>query len=311
MLYTYIHHKEYADASWDVAHVYEHLITRSFQSYLESLNINPGLIGHVSGDTFEHIIFLNATFYDQQVADAYEHFLTKPELIDTSYISQMLLECEAEEKISLVFQDKVKFDEQLQALITELWTNNDSISQTFTNETASVEDIFEIKRAAKESRDVSVGVYVDVDSMDGEERALFLRLSALVGDMIGFALRKELDGSYYVASSPISKDDAIMGNTHHLRFKRNTSLKSIKEVCEAAINDINIELAMPFIMSQFEEFADQATWKTFAIDYYRHTGIVTNTEYIASLATRDRISAILPKVKIHVRDIQKDDEKQF
>ncbi|HET6747105.1 MAG TPA: hypothetical protein VFH06_03305 [Candidatus Saccharimonadales bacterium] len=60
---------------------------------------------------------------------------------------------------------------------------------------------------------------------------------------------------------------------------------------------------MPSIAAQFEEFADRVTWKAFAIDYYRHTGIVTNTAYIASLATQERISTILPKIKIHVRSM--------
>jgi hypothetical protein len=101
-----------------------------------------------------------------------------------------------------------------------------------------------------------------------------------------------------------------MGNTHHLSFKRNTSLKSIKGVCEVAISNINIESAMPLITAQFEEFANHATWKSFSIEYYRHTGIVTNPAYITSLATPERISAILPKVKIHVRSIQKGEEKQ-
>lgn len=311
MLYTYIHHKEYSGASWDVAHIYEHLVTRSFQSYLESLNIHPGLVGHVSGDTFEHVVFLNATFYDRQIADAYEHFLATPELIDITFVPQALLECETEEKVSFTLQDKAKLDEQLQALITELWTNNDSISQTFINETADAEEIFQTKRVAKEFRDVNVGIYVDSDDLDEKEQALFLRLSALIGDVIYFALRKKLPGSYYITSSPISKDTAIIGNMHHIRFKRSTSLKSIKGVAETAISDIDVKSVMPLVVAQFEEFADRATWKASVIDYYRHTGIVTNTVYISSLATPERISAILPKIKIHVRSILKDDEKWF
>ena len=309
MLYTYVHHKEYSDASWDIAHIYEHLVTRSFQSYLESLNIHPGLIGHVSGDTFEHIIFLNATFYDQRVADAYEHFLAKPELINTSYIPQMLAECESEEKVVLSLQDKTKLNEQLHALIATPWMNNKSVSQISVDETANAEAIFEAKRAAKEFHDVSVGVYVDLNDLDDTDQVLFLRLSALIGDVIGFVIRKELDGSYYATSSPISKDDTIMGNTHHLTFKRSTSLKANKGVCEAAVSSINVESAMPLITAQFEEFADRAAWSVFAIDYYRHTGIVTNTAYIASLATPERISAILSRVKFHVRDTQNDNKK--
>ncbi|HMI09192.1 MAG TPA: hypothetical protein VK497_02230 [Candidatus Saccharimonadales bacterium] len=311
MLHTYIHHKEYSGASWDVAHIYEHLVTRSFHAYLESLNIHPGFIGHISGDTFERIIFLNATFYSQQIADAYKHFLAKSELVDISFVPQMLLECETEEKVIFTLQDKVKFNEQLRTLVAEPWVNNDSVPQSFINETTNPEILLQVKRAAKEFRDVSVGVYVDVNDLDNEEQVLFLRLSALIGDVIGYVIRKELHGSYYIASSPISKDTNIMGSTHHIRFQQSTSLKSVQEIAEAAINDIDVQSVTPLVLAQFEEFSDRATWRTFVIDYYRHTGIVTNTAFIASLATLERIGAILSKVKIHVRPIQKSDKEHL
>lgn len=311
MLYTYIHHKEYQNASWDVAHLYEHLVTRSFQSYLESLGLHPGLIGHVSGDTFEHIVFLNATFYDKRVADAYEHFLTAPKLIDLSITPQALLEIETEERITLGLQDQAKFDVQLEWLIEKPWINNTSISSGFINETTNSTDVFLVKRTAKEFRDVTVGIYADTSDLDNDEQTLLLRLSVVAGDMIDFAIRKDLQGTYYVGSSPISKDDTIMGNMHHIRFKRNIPLEAIKETAEKVLQTIDIPAAMPLISSHFKEFADRATWKSVVIDYYRHTGILTNNANISSLATLERVTALLSKLKVHVRAMRKEDEEWF
>lgn len=68
---------------------------------------------------------------------------------------------------------------------------------------------------------------------------------------------------------------------------------------------------MPLISSQFNEFAERPTWRSVVIDYYRHTGILTNNAYIASLATPERIDSILSKLKIHVRVMRKSDEEWF
>lgn len=311
MLYTYIHHKEYSGASWDVAHLYEHLVTYSFQSYLKSLTIHPGLIGHISGDTFEHAVFLNATFYDQRVADAYEYFLTTPSLVGISSIPQVLLEIEAEEKAILVLQDKVKFEDQLQSLITEPWIDDASLESGLIDETPTAEEIFRVKRAAKEYRDTVVGIYVDTNELDSDEQTLFLRLSAIIGDVVDFTLRRELRGVYYIGSSPISQDDTIMGNMHHIRFRRNISLKQVRETAENALRTIDVKSAMPLITAQFEEFADRKTWKSVAIDYYRNTGILTNNVYIASLATPERIASIILRLKIHVRSMRRGEEGHF
>lgn len=312
MLYTYVHHKEYSGASWDVAHLYEHLITHSFQKYLEFLNIEPGLIGNTSGDAFEHVIFLGATFYDKRVADAYEHFLKTPSLVDTSLIPQMLLEIETEDREILTLQDKTAFDAQLALLLAGPWVDNGLIASSVVDESfAPPESPFTSVRSAKDFRDVVVGMYANIDDLDNEEQTLLLRLSAIIGDVVDYALRRELHGAYHVGLSPISKVDTVMGSTQHIRFRREMSLKQIKEVAEEALHSIDIQPAMPLITAQFEEFADRATWRSLVVNYYRHTGILTTNAYISSLATPERIAMILPKLKIYVRPMRKSDEEWF
>lgn len=312
MLYTYVHHKEYSGASWDVAHLYEHIVTRSFQKYLESLDIQPGLIGNTSGDTFEHVIFLNATFYDRRVADAYEYFLKTPSLIDASLIPQMLLEIETEDREILTLQDQTEFDAQLTSLLVSPWTNNALVTSGIVDESSySPDSPYTAKRSAKDFRDIVVSAYVDIGDLDDGEQTLFLRLSVIAGDVIGYALRRELHGTYHIGLSPISKDVTIMGSMQHVRFRRDISLKQIQEVAEGVLHAIDIQSAMPFITAQFEEFADRATWRSLIVDYYRHTGILTTNAYISSLATPERITSILSKLKIHVRQTRKSDEEWF
>jgi len=88
-------------------------------------------------------------------------------------------------------------------------------------------------------------------------------------------------------------------------------LKLIKETAEKALRTIDVPSAMPLVSSQFKEFADRTTWKSVAIDYYRHTGILANNAYIASLATPERIAPILSKLKIRVRAMRRGDEEWF
>lgn len=312
MLYTYIHHKEYKDASWDVAHLYEHLVTRSFQSHLESLGIHPGLIGSVSGDTFEHVIFLQAIFYDKQVAEAYKHFLEMPSLTDSSFIPQMLLEIEIENKEHLNMKDKSELESQLGSLSATPWMNNAAITNRIVDESTTLPDApFVIKRSAKDFRDIVVSTYAKSDDLDENEQILFLRLSVIIGDIIGYTIRKELPGAYHVGLSPISKVNANMGSAQHIRFPRNVTLRQIQETAEQALLDINVQQAMPLISAQLDEFADRATWRNIVVDYYRHTGVLTNNNHISSLATPERIASIISKLKVYVHTMNKGEEAWF
>jgi hypothetical protein len=311
MLYTYVHHKEYNGLSQTVAHIYEHLVIHSFHAHLESLNIHPGLIGSVSGETFEHVIFLNAIFYDKKVSDTYESFLASPTLVDIASLQQMILECETEDKVALTLEDRVMFDRQLDSLMSTPWTNNSLVETHYVDETSTSEAIFQTKRTAKDFKDVALGFYADTDALDQDEQTLFLRLSVIVGDIIEVAIRKELHGVYCVGRAPISIDDAAMLSATHLRIKKNIPLTSIKKAAQDALSTIDVQSVMPLIAAHFEEFADRATWKTFVIDYYRHTGILTNNPAISSLATQERIESIFSKLKIHVRTMRKGDEVWF
>lgn len=312
MLYTYVHHKEYKDASWDVAHLHEHLVIRSFESYLESLGIHPGFIGSVSGTTFEHIVFLNAIFYDKRVADAYVYFIKKPSLIDASFIPQMLLEIETEDREVFTLQDKPELETQLTSLLETPWVDNAATMNHTVDELPVLPDApFVINRSAKDFRDIVVSTYAGINTLDEEEQVLFLRLSVIINDVIGYAIRKKLHSAYHVGLSPISKVNTDMGSTQHIRFRRNITLKQIQETAERALQNINIESTMPLVSAQLEEFADRATWRNVVVDYYRHTGIVTNNEQITSLATPERVASIISKLKVRVRPMQKGEEEWF
>lgn len=314
MRYSYIHQKEYSETSWDVAHLYEHLFTYAFQSYLQSIGLHPGVSGSISGDTFEHIIFINAIYYDKRVADAYNYFLSTPTLVNTSFTSQALLEIETEEKITLTTKNKARLDAQLHSLILKPWMENTSLpSNTIldTKITSTPEEVFEVNRTAKKYRDVIVGIYADINRLDDSEQVLFLRLSIIIGDIINYAIRSKLHSLYHFGSSPISKDREIMGNMHHFRFSRKVSLKLIKETAEDALHTIDIQSAIPLITAQFDEFANSAVWNSVVVDYYYHTGILTNTKHISSLATPQRVMSILSKIEIHVRAMHHNDSEWF
>jgi hypothetical protein len=311
MLFTYVHRKEYANVSQDIAHLYEHLVIYSFQLHLKSLGIYPGLIGSISGETFEQVIFLNATFYDQRVADAYKHFLIAPQSVDAALIPQMLAECEVEDGVTFEIQDKDEMNVQLNSLVAMSWVDNDFAVSHFIDETKVPEVALNTKRTAKEFRDISLGFYFESEALDQDEETLFLRLSVIIEDIVNFGIREKVHGMYHMGRAPISiYNDAMIGGMH-LRFKKDVSLRLIKEVAESVLTSFDMVSAVPFIMAQFKEFADRATWKNSVIDYYRHTGMVTSNAYIASLATPERIASIMSKIRIHVRAMDKGDDEWF
>jgi hypothetical protein len=306
MLFTYVHQKEYTAASHDVAHLYEHFAIHSFYRHLESHGIQPGLIGYVNGDTFEGIIFLHALFYDQHVASLYEKFLSKPLAVDNDLMSHVLCELETEDRINLTFRDTAAFNQQFKSLIAAPWVNNDSMGSSKLQTTELPASPLETKKKAKDFRDISLGVYAENSGFDDNDRTLFLRLSVIIGDIVHLAVRQKLHSAAFDIS-PTVADDSYIGNTYKLRLKSEISLALIKTTALDKLRGLDINSAMSLISAHFDEFATHSSWRDVVIDYYRHTGIVTSNAHISSLATPERIAAIISKLKIHARTIHKEE----
>lgn len=303
MLVTRVYQKEYTAASYDVAHLYEHIVIHSFYKYLESHHIQPGLVGYIGGETFEGIIFLNTTFYDQHVADLYEEFLSKKLEISDALISHTLHELEAEDRINLIMRDKASLDQQLDSLVTASWVNNNLIVSGILKTSKLPLSPFETKKVAKDFRTVMVGVYGNNEDLDEDERILLLRLSAILGDILHVEMRQKLE-TFYVEDSQVMSDNEYIGSTYHFQLANNVSLQTIKNIAEKKLATFDIASSMPFITMQFNEFSKRSSWNDKVIDYYRYTGIITNNPYIASLATPKRTAALISKLKVHVRVIQ-------
>jgi len=300
MLVTYVHQKEYAASSYDVAHLYEHIVIHSFYNYLESHHIQPGLVGYIGGETFEGIIFLNTTFYDQRVADLYEEFLSKKLEINDALILHTLRELEAEDKINLIVQDKASFDQQLSSLVMTPWTNNNQTSSGMLKVPELPVSPFVTKKIAKDFRTVIIGMYGNSEDFDEDEMILLLRLLVIIGDILHIEMRQKLE-TFYVDDSPVMADNEYTGSTYHFQLAKNVSLQAIKDIIEKKLTTFDIAISMPFITMQFDEFSKRSSWNDKVIDYYRYTGIVTNNAHIASLATPERIMSVVSKLKVHVR----------
>lgn len=301
MLLTYVHQKEYTSASYDVAHLYEHLVIHSFYTYLESHQVQPGFIGYVGGETFEKVVFLQASFYNKRIADLYEKFLSKPIVADDSFILHALRELEAEDRVSLTVRDKASFNQQLQSLITTTWIDNNSVISSSMLEVAKLPDSpLETKKIERDFREVLVGIYAENSDLDNNERTLLLRLLAILGDTIHLEMRQKLHCAY-VEDPAVMADNEYIGNTYNLRFNKKIPLRTIKNLVEAKLLNMDIDSIMPLINAQFEEYSQRSSWNDKVIDYFRYTGIVTSNAYIASLATPDRIATVISKLKIHVR----------
>jgi hypothetical protein len=302
MLSTHLHQKEYVDASYEVARLYEHLVIFSFYKHLESKQIQSELIGRVSGETFDSIIFLNANFYDPKIAYLYEEFLRSPLVIDEQLALRSLRKLEVEDKVKLIARDVSVLNQQLRALISTPWTENTSaLTHALDNPKLPTSPI-EIKKASKDFRNILIGVYAENNELDQDEQVLMLRLSAVIGDIIHFELREQLD-CYYLEGSPIMKDEGIIGNTYTYRFNKKVLIKTIEETIETKLQAFDVPSAMPLIELQFNEFASRQSWNNEAVDFCRNTGFVTSNEHIASLATLERVTSVVSKLKIHVKTV--------
>lgn len=298
MLHTYVHLKETPTASWDVAHVYEHLFIRSFYSYAEKQGISAGVIGFTLAATFENAIFIDAGFYNKYAADLYTSFIATGSL-DMGLLDDAIAECQAEERSLFTVTDQAALQQQLTELAAIPWqASTDIQSKKYDPTDKKVPNVITQRKSANSFRTIKVGVYLENPTL--EEALLWLRLSVIVSDTVLCAMREKYN-SYFLESHPTADRQQYVVSTTEHRIRKGTPTRDITTYVQSVIAEFDVDANMPYITDHFNELPRQPLWKSLSIDYYRSAGYIANLDTISSLATAENIKSLLGRLRVKVR----------
>jgi hypothetical protein len=298
MIYPFIHTKKVPAALWDVAHLYEHMFFEGFYDLVRRRGVDPGVIGYLTGETFEDVIFINVGFYNKEIADMYEDYLAS-NAVDPSFIDIGISRCEAEDRVTFIIPDKPELLRQIKSFDAFPWTEVSGITPEFIDDKESDESIYiQKKKTAKRFRTVRMAMYLKEPSI--EEAAVWLRLSVVMDDVMTCAIR-EIYPSYALDSEPtMRKGDMIVRIMDH-RFERNVTLKQIRDSMKATLENFDYTTNMPYILEHFATYGEQELWVDVAVQYYRFAGYLVGNKKIMELATPQMIERIIKKLQVKVQ----------
>lgn len=299
MLYSYLFQKDITNCSWDIAHIYEHAFCHGFMKFLTNNNIDPSLFGWFDADTFEHSIFIFACFYNKKIANLFEKFVKMNNIPDIP-LTILLKEIGAEEKAIFTISDQKKLQEQLSTINKASWVNIDSTNGIRSIvESQSIESPLKKAPSTKSYRKVIISSNIK----DGSDidKILFLRWSSFIADIMTRSMHDVAPCSFFGSSPVIADEEKCLFRLEAATFPKNVSLVTIKKAAQDAIDNFDIEKNFEYIKDHFVEFSKYPTWRNFSVEYFRHTGIITSTNYINSLATIDNLKSLNKKIKIEAK----------
>lgn len=286
MLYSKLYQLETHDTEWQIAHLFEHLLIRTFYAQLAHKMIPSEMISWVNGETFKDILFIDTLFYTKDLADEFNTYITKLPIFTQEEIAHSIAALQAEDKIILSINDTIALQNELQKLSQREW----STPQLPRKEHPQSAIITE-KQSAKSFRDIVI--ITKAMNLTHDEQKVFLRLRILLVDLVANSLIP-INGIYQGNDSSLALQHQDMAFMTKYTVTKGTTLRQLNN---ALSNVISIEQARleKIIKNHFEVFASEPTWQDMPIEYFRQTGIVTNNQEIAQLATPKTVKSILQK----------------
>lgn len=294
------------DMDWGVAHLYEHLLIRSFHELVGVKGYSPYLYGWVGGETFQDVMFIEYGFYSSAVEQLFANFMNGHQRIKLTALDNEITRLEAEDNVIITVKNRKQLEQMLhgmdQATFIKVDATN-SIEQLA--EAAENSSVLQEKRSKKSFKQVAV--VVGLPSASLEEKALFMRLTPIIFDAID---RKLFDMGLYQneTSWPLYSipHDAMLAHAIYT-VKRGTMLnKYIEVAAKEALKEINLHGHEQELRYFADGFAGTPNWHTFPMDFFRYTGIFTSREQIAKLLTVSNAQSVLQKLKVRVMPATKE-----
>ena len=302
MIYSKLYRLGTPDTEWEVAHLFEHLVIKGFYTRCENKKLQTKLITWTGADTFVGVIFIDTIFYTKKLQTEFEDYLTHLPKFSEAAIRYAIATLEAESKVILSANDMSRLRKEVEKLRTTRW--NMPIQSSW-QENAPAPTLLTQRRSAKDFRDIVI--IARLEALSADEQKLFLRAHILLRDIIHDSLGP-IAGIYPLGGSYVlRRHDGAMAFMLGFTVSKNTTIRKIQELLAGAALTEVYDLE-DIIKSHFKVFADEPIWQSAPVDYFRHTGIITTNQEVASLATANRMQSILGKVTFKVRRMTAEDD---
>lgn len=288
------HHHLYTNtAPIDMAHIFEHLFILKAKQHLAKNGFCVDLFGWMRGETFDQVIFIDAGFYEPATAACFDEFIKTPLVYDERDIS-LAMETVAIEEKSEFCVSIIEIKSHLHALALLRWDTNEQPNH---NKTAAPQAIF--TKAARNFRTAAFEVILKNPTLS--EQKVFFRLRPIIDDILDELCTKKFT-VYPVGISDFSTDNTQNSFLSFKRFRSQSgSLAPLSKDLQVQLHSYISGDTWPAIGQHFAVFGTEPLWRTLATDLYWELGIITTTEEIATLATKERIETIFKKLTIKAR----------
>lgn len=301
-IHTGLYRLDIRKFNFDITHIYEHLLLRTFLSQLKASNFSLCLYGWMGGDTFNEVSFIRYGFYDPRVEKLFHDFMQSASRIDARYLEGALRGVAAEEK-SLIQVDRKQLFVKLRAIDAAPWELVDRVtgapSELMSAARHFDKEIIHLQKSAKSFRDVTV-----VASMEHPELldiVAYQRVHTMVLDIIHSVVwdlglyEREVSRSQYHKPS-----DTITTFGIFSMQRGGASIKDIKMAIVDTMQQFSLRGHEDELLCYRDALTAVASWSDFPVQYFRHSGILASRQQVAESLSLDRVEKIIHSLDIEV-----------
>ncbi len=279
----------------NLAHLYEHYLILDFHRKL-GLD-TASTFGWVGGKTFEDYLFIDYGFYNPKIEKSFTDYLSQKKDFNEKQILEALSIINLEDKIKYRITNLELLISQLEELENMPW-NIDKNSQ---------KPLPKVIKQIKQQEPSYITTTIKLNSDDPNLHKLFLRFKVIIDDII----QRNLDSNYPNYSqgfSPIT----IWNEGKYADFIKVNAFEAVEhnailKLCQNTIKNFDLEKNYQNIKHHFDYFREEPLWQDVQIDYYKYSGVITNNQKIAQLATIDNLQQILNKLSFEISKTNQDD----
>jgi hypothetical protein len=307
-LHTGVYRLDIRSINSEIAHLYEHLLIRSFDIRVVQAGYAPYLMGWVGGETFRDAMFVDYGLYSAEVELLFREYMTGSSKIEFELLDDELERIAAESRVLLEYTSKDELIACLQDIDSRTWVDLSAETsggvEHFAVPTPQVRpELLTEHRSKKSYKDITVRWTLSDATL--EERTVLLRLLPILLDAL--SLQFWPMGAYGRATSwPLYSNEAermAILSIHTVRRSRHTNA-AFKRAAEEALRSIDLEAHWDEVEQYKQCFATTPNWHSFPIDYFRYTGIVASKRDIVNLMTLPRMQSVLRKLHVEVVNAQ-------
>lgn len=294
MIFTAIHRLDVRDIQWDVAHLFEHLFIRSWHTHLVNCGYSDALFGWMRGETFEGYLFIDAGFYDTEVAHLFDKYISSIPVFDDAQIQAALNDISIEELSVATVNDMSRLRQDLQKLSTRM------ASRTSADESSYDTSVECITFKTDEGQFCDLALIVAGEDLSKQEQIVFLRWKVLLIDIINHFIMNKY-GYYGHGHSDLDMHGRSIGYMSKITIRQDeVAIDDLENYLNASLKKFSVIDNWSQISTHVNAFAHEPLWRNSVIEYFRQTGLVTSVDEIHKFADANCIQSIIAKTTVRV-----------